>query len=118
ATAGPAPDAAAAPAPPPAKNVTLPYPAKAPVVLQINGIERTRGRLAQTLKALPPADADLVKKGLDAGLDQLLKDRKLTAVQKDARAFVVVHDIAKLIEEDPAVSVLLPVTSYKEFRDS
>ena len=119
ATAGPAPSkATAAPAPPVGKNITLPYPAKAPVIVQINGLERIRERLAQTLKALPPAEADKLKKELDGGLDQLLKDRQLTAVPKDGRMFVVLHDITTIIGDEPAISVLVPVTSYKEFRDS
>jgi len=114
--ASPTPIRAAAPAPPATKNVTLPYPAKVPAVLTIYGIERSRNRLAQTLKALPPADAATFKKELDGGLDELLKGRKLTAVGKDARAFVVVHDIARLFEVEPAVAVLIPVTNYKDFR--
>ena len=111
--------ASAAPAPPTARNVTLPYPAKAPVVLQVQGLERLKERLGKTLEALPPADADAVKKQLDGGLDQLLKGRKLNAVPKDGRVFVVAHDIAKLFGDDePPVSVLVPVTSYKEFQGS
>lgn len=116
--AGPAPQLGAAPAPPAPKNVTLPYPAKAPIVVAIQGVERTRERLTQMLKALPPADAAQVKKDLDAGLAELLKDRKLTAIPKDARLFVVVNDITKLFDEQPGAAVLIPVTSYKEFRDT
>ena len=110
--------ASAAPAPAAGNNVALPYPAKAPIVLHVNGFERTRERLAKMLEALPPNEAKLVKKALEDGLSQLLKDRKLDAVPKDGRLFVVVNDIAKLGDDEPAVSILIPATSYKEFKDT
>lgn len=108
----------AAPAPPAGKNVALPYPAKAPLVVHLNGIEKARERLGKTLEALPAAEAKQVKDKLDGGLKQLLTDRKLTAVPGDGRVFVVVHDFASLAGDEPAVSVLLPATSYKDFKDS
>jgi len=110
--------AAAAPAPAAGPNVALPYPAKVPLVLQINGFERVRDRLGKMLESLPPAEAKQAKKGLDDGLAHLLKDRKLDALPKEGRLFVVVHDFAKLADAEPAVSFLLPVTSYKEFKDT
>ena len=110
--------ATAAPAPATGSNVPLPYPAKAPLVVHVNGFERVQERLTKMLDALPPAESKLVKKELEAGLAQLLKDRKLDAVPKDGRMFVVLHDFAKLVEGDPAVSVLLPITGYKEFKES
>lgn len=110
--------APAAPAVPAGKNVTLPYPAKVPLVVQVNGIERARERLTKMLEALPPAERDQVKKELDSGLKALLTDRKLSAIPPDGRVFLVVHDFAKLADEEPAVSVLVPVTGYKEFKDT
>jgi len=62
--------------------------------------------------------SDLLNKQVDEGLKQLLAERKLTAIPKDGRVFVVVNDIEKLFENTPSVSLLLPVTSYKEFRES
>ncbi len=110
--------AIAAPAPATGSNVPLPYPAKAPLVVHVNGFERVKDRLTKMLDALPPGESKLVKKEIESGLVQLLKDRKLDAVPKDGRMFVVLHDFAKLVEGDPAVSVLLPVTGYKEFKES
>ena len=110
--------ATAAPAPPVGKNVPLPYPAKAPLVVHVNGVEKARERLAKMLEALPPAEAKQVKGQLDSGLTKLLAGRKLTAVPADGRAFVVVHDFTSLVGDDPAVSVLVPVTGYKEFKDT
>ena len=76
---------AAAPAPAAGTNISLPYPSKAPLVVHVNGFERVQERLAKMLEALPPAEGKQIKKGLDAGLAQLLKDRKLDAVPKDGR---------------------------------
>jgi hypothetical protein len=109
--AAPVPDAAG-------KNVVLPYPAKAPVVVHVQGVEQARERLGKLLAAAAPDQAAQLNKQIDAGFGQLLAGRKLTAVPKAGRAFVVVHDIAKLVEDEPAVSALLPVTDYKAFRES
>jgi hypothetical protein len=110
---------AAAPVPANAgKALTFPYPAKAPVVLQINGVGTVRDRLTAMLKAALPDDTAELNKQVDEGLKQLLAERKLTAIPKDGRVFVVINDIEKLFENTPAVSLLLPVTGYKEFRES
>lgn len=109
---------AAAPAPAAGANFSLPYPAKAPLVVHLNGFERARERLGKMLEALPPAEAKNVKAGLDFGMAQLLKDRKLDAVPKDGRIFFVLHDFTKLIEGEPAISLLIPVSSYKEFKET
>jgi hypothetical protein len=110
---------AAAPTPPDAgKAITFPFPAKAPVVVQLNGIGGARERLTTMLKAALPDEVTAINKQIDEGLKQLLADRKLTAIPKDGRVFLVVNDIAALFENTPAVSLLVPVTSYKEFRES
>ncbi len=110
---------AAAPVPPDAgKALTFPYPAKAPVVLQINGVGTARDRLTAMLKAALPDDVATLNKQVDEGLKQLLAERKLTAIPKDGRVFVVVNNIESLFENTPAVSLLLPVSSYKEFRET
>lgn len=110
---------AAAPVPGDAgKAMTFPFPAKAPVVVQINGIGATRDRLTALLKAAVPDDAKEITKLFDDGLKELLGERKLTALPKDGRVFFVVNDIAGLTENPPAVSLLVPVTSYKEFRET
>jgi hypothetical protein len=111
--------APAAPAPPGnPKAVTFPYPAKAPVVVQLNGFGAAGQRLAALLKAALPDDAEAVTKQVTGGLDHLLADRKLTAVPKDGRVFVVVNDITGLFGDTPSLSVLVPVTAAKEFRET
>jgi hypothetical protein len=109
----------AAPVPPGAgKAVTFPYPAKAPVVVQVNGLTATRDRFRTMLKAALPDEAANVDQQIDDGLKLLLADRKLSAIPKDGRVFFVVHDIAALFDNTLAISVLVPVTSYKEFRET
>jgi hypothetical protein len=110
--------ATAAPAPTVGKNVIFPYPAKVPLVVQVNGFERARERLGKMLEALPPAEAKLVKEHLESGLKKALTGRSLSAVPKDGRLFLVVHDFSKLGDDEPALSVLVPVTSYKDFKAS
>lgn len=110
---------AAAPVPGDAgKAITFPYPAKAPVVVQVNGIGAARDRLTATLKAAVPDDFANLTKMVDDGLKELLGERKLTAIPKEGRVFLVVNDVAGLIETPPKVSLLVPVTSYKEFRET
>ncbi|HXD87167.1 MAG TPA: hypothetical protein VN641_11780 [Urbifossiella sp.] len=97
-------------------NIALPYPAKAPLVVQVNGVERVKDRLGKMLEALPAAEAKQVKKAADDGFAKLLQGRKLDAVPKDGRLFLVVHDFATLTEDTPALAVLVPATSYKELK--
>lgn len=114
-----APACFAAPAPPVGgKGTTFPYPAKAPIVICLNGYERVRDRLNKLLTAAVPAEAEKFNKLLDEQIDQFLEGRKLTAVRKDARVFVVLNDLAAILDGTPAASVLIPVRSHKQFLDS
>jgi hypothetical protein len=114
-----APPVVAAPVPPEGgKGVVFPYPANAPIVVCLNGYDKARERLNKMITAALPDDAPKITKFIDDGLDKLLDGRKLTAVRKDARAFLVVNDITNIIDGPPPISVLVPVTSYKEFRDT
>jgi hypothetical protein len=111
--------AAAGPAaaqPPGGKNVTLPFPAKAPLVVAVNGWQKSTERLTKMTAALPEAEAKKVREALELGLDKALEGRKTDAVPGDRRVYAVVHDFSKLGDEEPAFSVLLPVTSYAEFK--
>ena len=114
-----APAVSAAPVPPEGgKGVVFPFPEKAPVVVCLNGYDKARDRLGKLLTAALPKDAPEITKLLDGALDQALKGRKLTDVRKDARAFLVLNDLTSLIEGSPAVSVLVPITKYKDFQAS
>ena len=98
------------------KNVTLPYPAKAPLVVAVNGWQKTTDRLTKMTEALPAAEAKKVRDSLELGLDKAFEGRKTDALPGDRRVYAVVHDFAKLGNEEPAFAVLLPVTNYAEFK--
>jgi hypothetical protein len=98
------------------KNLTLPYPAKAPLVVTVSGWQKATDRLTKMSAALPKAEAAQVKQALDKGLEQALDGRKTDAVPGDRRIYGVVHDFARLGDEEPAFAVLLPVTSYADFK--
>ena len=100
------------------KGVNLPYPAKAPVVVCLNGYDTARERLQKMVANALPDDAAKLTKLLDANLNKLVEGRKLTAVRKDARIFLVLNDLGSILEGSLPASVLVPVTSYKEFRET
>jgi hypothetical protein len=109
----------AAPIPPDGgKAAVFPYPAKAPVVVSLNGYDTVKERLGKMLAAAVPEDAEKLNKLIDEQIAKLLHDRKLTGVRKDARIFLVLNDIAGVVDGHVPVSVLVPVTSYKQFQDS
>ena len=101
------------------KGAAYPYPARAPIVVSLNGYEQARERLTKLLTTALPKEAPKLTKRFDDELAKVLKGRKLNAIRKDARLFVVVNDLANLFGEDHLpVAVLVPVTTYKEFRES
>ena len=100
------------------KVVTFPFPANAPVVLQVNGLGTARNRLTAMLKAALPDDYAAVRNDVDDLLKQLLADRKLNAIPKTDRVFLVINDTLGLVRDNPTISLLLPVTSYREFRET
>ncbi|WP_439622394.1 hypothetical protein [Gemmata sp.] len=110
-----APVFAAAPVPADGKGVTFPFPAKAPIAVSVNGYDTARERLKKLVTAALPKEGAGVAKELDKSLDKLFEGRALTAVRKDARGFLVLNDLASLLQDTPAVAVLVPVTSHKEF---
>jgi hypothetical protein len=104
--------------PPAGQNVALPFPAKAPLVVQVQGHQRAKDRLLKTLEALPPAEGGQARKAIEDGLKEALEGRSLEAVPGDGRWFLAVHDVTTLGDDQPAVAVLIPVTSYADFKKS
>lgn len=100
------------------KDRALPYPAKAHLVVSINGFDRARDRLQQLLTVALPDDAANWNKVIDDQLSRVLEGRKLTALRKDARIFITIHDLESVFEGMPVLSVLVPVTSHQQFVDS
>lgn len=101
------------------KGADFPYPARAPVVISLNGYETARARLSKLIAAAVPDDAQKLTKVIDGELSRLLDGRKLTAMRQDARMFLVLNDLAALFEDEtPPVALLIPITTYKDFRES
>jgi hypothetical protein len=101
-----------------AKGAVFPYSAKAHAVVCLNGYDKAHDRLNAMLKAAFPDDAAKLTKELDTQLNKFLEGRKLTSLTKGARLFMVLSDLTALFENGDPFSVLLPVTSYKDFRES
>lgn len=103
------------------QNTTLPFPASSHLVVQINGLERSRERLEKMLSEALPNQATELKKSIQQGIDQLLRGRKLSVIPPDGRCYIVLHrlsDIADNPGDAPLVAILLPVTTPKAFRES
>jgi len=116
AIAAPAYSAAAAP---PEAGKSYPYPARAPVVVTLNGFDKARERLAKLGTAALPDEGPKLIKRLDGVIDKVMEGRKLSAIRKDARLFVVLNDLGTLFDEGVTpISVVLPITAYKDFRES
>jgi len=113
------PTLAAAPVPAEdGKGVSFPFPAKAPIVVCLNGYDKARDRLSKLVAGALPDDAAHFTKLLDEQLNKFLEGRKLTGIRKNARAFLVVNDLSGILDNQLPTSILIPITSYKEFRET
>lgn len=102
-------------------NSPLPFPASSHLVVQINGLERSRERLEKMISEAMPDQAAQLKKSIQEGLDHLLAGRKLSVIPPDGPCYIVLHrlsDVAENAGDGPLVAILLPVTSAKDFRES
>jgi hypothetical protein len=109
--------AAAAPVPGEQDKPLAQVPAKSVIVVQLKGLERGRERLDAFLKSALPDYADLARQKIKEALDQALQGRKIDAVTKDGHIFVVFTELPDPNTATPKMAVLVPVKSYKEFRD-
>src|SRR5262245_22335863 len=97
----------------------FPYSAKAPVVVCLNGYDKARERITKLLTAALPNEAPKLTKRFDEQLEKVLEGRKLTAIRKDARIYLVLNDLKGLLGDDePPIAAIVPVTAYKDFRES
>jgi hypothetical protein len=92
-------------------------PAKAPLVIQMNGFDKARNKLGKFLgSALPDLAPKLVKQ-LDDAIKEAADGRELKAITKEGRIYLVFTELNDLIE-NPRIAVLVPVTSFMEFKDT
>ncbi len=100
----------------PNASLELPFPAKAPLVVQIQGVERLRERVLKLLGTLPPAERNEIGEQLEKGWKAAVAGRSFKAISENGRVYVVVHDFTRLTDDVVPISVLIPVTSAAEFR--
>lgn len=92
-------------------------PAKTPIIIQVRGIEKSKERLAKMLDNAIPNEAKMVSFLMDSGMQMLLKGRETKAIKKDEHVLVMINDLSTLMEL-PEIAVLVPVSSYADFRES
>lgn len=101
-----------------AKDITeLPVADKSMVVIQLNGLDRTRERLMKMLEAIDPAKAKDTAKQFDEWLKTTAEGRDLGGLDGQGRVFVAIGALAELGADETPVAVLLPVKDYKTFRE-
>src|SRR5262245_18978039 len=109
--AGPAEDAASA---------LAQIPAKAPIVVQLRGVEQTKDRLVAMIKEALPDLGGKAEDHINEQLKKMLEGRSLKGVVKNGPVFVVLSDLPKDKEAsdvDQKTAILIHVTKYTEFRD-
>jgi hypothetical protein len=109
--------AAAAPAPEEQDRPLAQVPAKAPLVIQLRGFERTRERLTTLIQNAMPDFAALAKQKIDEALKEGLDGRDVKGVTKDGTVFVVFTEMPAPNQNPPKMALLLPVTGYEAFRN-
>lgn len=92
-------------------------PAKAPIVVQLNGLENARNRLGKLLGNALPDLAPKLAKQMDDGLKQLAEGRDLKSISKNGRIYFVISDLNNLFE-NPQAAILVPVSGYGDFKES
>jgi hypothetical protein len=108
--------AAAAPSPAEQDTALAQVPAKAPLVLQLRGFERTRERLNVLIKNALPEFAAQAKAHMDEALTKALDGRELKGISKDGHIFLVFTELPSP-GAPPKMAFLVPVTKYETFRD-
>lgn len=95
----------------------LPVAANSMLVVQLNGLERTRDRVTKLIQGVDPEKAKDAGTHLDDMLKEVLEGRDLAGLDAQGRAFVAVGPFAELARDDSPIAVLLPVKDYKTFRE-
>lgn len=101
-----------------AKDVTdLPVAANAMAVVQLNGLDRTKGRLAKMLEAVDAEAAKAAVAQFDEQFQSVLEGRDLKGIDPTGRIFLAVGSFGDLANQDPPVAVAVPVPDYKTFKE-
>jgi hypothetical protein len=90
-------------------------PAKAPLVVHLNGVQTLRDHVVAFVKNAVPDQAGMVQQQIDGLLKNGFQGRKLAGLAKNGPIYVVVTDL----NGDPnGVAIIAGVTSYSDFRDN
>jgi hypothetical protein len=95
----------------------LPVAADSMAVVQLNGLDRTKGRLAKMLEAVDPAVAKDAVAKFDEQLKTLLENRDLKGIDPTGRIFLAVGAFGDLGNDTPPVAVAVPTPDYKTFKE-
>ncbi len=100
------------------KDITeLPVAANAMAVIQLNGIDRTKERLAKMIEGIDPATAKDLAGKLDEQIKTLTEGRDLAGIDVKGRVFLAVGLFAEVANADGPFALMLPTPDYKTFRD-
>jgi hypothetical protein len=92
-------------------------PAKAPIVISLHGIERTKQRVLTMVKNALPDLAPAVQAQVDKAWKQAFEGRQLKGVKDDDPVFLFFPNMPNTKAEVPNMALVLRVEDYAEFRD-
>ena len=95
----------------------LPVAANSMLVVQLNGLERTKDRVTKLLQGVDPEKGKDAGKHIDDMLKGILEGRDLAGLDGQGRVFVAAGPLAEVARGDGPIAVLLPVKDYKTFRE-
>src|SRR5438309_1587568 len=93
-------------------NALALVPAKAPIVVQLRGWDRSVGRLKTFIKAALGDFSDQIINQLESGISQALEGRELKGLAKDGPIFLVFTEMPTKETEKPEMAVLVRVNNY------
>src|SRR5262249_21662505 len=111
------PSLSAAPAPEAVPASLTVVPADAPIVVKIQGVERTKDRLLAMIKTALPDLQPLIKVQLEGLMQNLPDGRQLKGLNPDAPIYVVFTELPDPAQAQPKMAFVVGVKKYDEFRD-
>jgi len=96
-------------------KVELPIPSNALAAVQLKGVASVRERLEKFLAAAAPEQSKIALESLVSFLDEGLAGRDAKLLPRDARTYLIVHDV-DWAAKTGTWSLALPMADYKLFR--
>src|SRR5262245_32609577 len=92
-------------------------PAKAPIVVQLRGWDRSVDRLKAFIKAAVGDFSPQIIGQLESGISQALEGRDLKGLAKDGPIFLVFTEMPTPDKDEPEMAIVARVNNYVQFRD-